>query len=160
MRYLLDSNSFIQPKNTFYSFDICPPYWEWLLDANKRGVVFSIKKVESELLDYRDDLSKWVRRCPEELFLHADGNTAPHLKVVAQWVQDHAQYTDAARQEFFRKADYYLIAQARAEDFTVVTFEKHENSVHRVKIPTVCDGVGVQWCDLFKMLKNEGVKLA
>lgn len=79
MPYILDSNSFIQPKNTAYSFEVCPAYWEWLRDANRRGIVFSIKKVEAELLDYKDDLSNWVRKCEDSFFIHAEGDTAPHL---------------------------------------------------------------------------------
>jgi len=158
MPYILDSNSFIQPKNTAYSFEVVPAYWEWLRESNRRGIVFSIKKVEAELLDYQDDLSKWVKKCDENFFIHADGDTAPHLKVVAQWVQDHASYTEAAKQKFYRGADYYLVAQARALGYTLVTFEKKENSVHRVKIPNVCDGVGVKYCNLYQMLKTEGAK--
>lgn len=159
MPYLLDSNSFIQPKNTFYSFDVCPPFWDWLIQSNRRGVVFSIQKVESELMEQRDELSKWVKKCcGDSFFLKPDKGAAEHLQLVAQWVQDHPNYTDAARQDFFRKADYYLVAQARAEGFTVVTFEKHENSIHTVKIPTVCAAVGVKCCNLHKMLKEEGAR--
>ncbi len=156
MSYLLDSNSFIQPKNTFYSFAGCPSFWDWLIQANRRGCVYSVLRVERELKEQEDELSKWVDKCGDNFFLAPDNKSVPDLQEVAQWVQDHAAYTDAARQEFFRKADYYLIAQARTLGFKVVTFEKHENSIHRVKIPTVCDGVGVKHCNLFEMLNAEG----
>ena len=156
MPYLLDSNSFIQPKNTFYSFAGHPSFWEWLIQANRRGVVYSVAKVEKELKEQEDELSKWLKKCGDDFFLSPDNESVPDLKEVAEWVQDHAGYTDAARQEFFRKADYYLIAQARTLGFKVVTFEKHENSSHRVKIPTVCNAVGVKCCNLFQMLKEQG----
>jgi hypothetical protein len=158
MRYLLDSNSFIQPKNTSYPFDVVPSYWDWLVESNKRGVVFSIEKVEAELLAQQDDLSRWVKARGAAFFLKPDSGIHPELKAVAEWVENHTPYTEAAKQAFFGSADYYLIAQARAEGFIVVTFEKHENSVHRVKIPSVCDGVGVKCCNLYKMLKDEGAR--
>ena len=28
MKYLLDSNVFIEAKNRYYAFDICPGFWE------------------------------------------------------------------------------------------------------------------------------------
>jgi hypothetical protein len=31
--FLLDSNVFIQAKNFYYGFDICPGFWKWLDDA-------------------------------------------------------------------------------------------------------------------------------
>ena len=30
MTYLLDANIFIQAKNLYYNFDICPAFWDWL----------------------------------------------------------------------------------------------------------------------------------
>ncbi len=47
MTYLLDANVFIQAKNLHYGFDFCPAFWDWLDDANNRGVVFSIELVAS-----------------------------------------------------------------------------------------------------------------
>jgi hypothetical protein len=43
--YLLDANVFIQAKNLHYGLDFCPAFWEWLLDNNQAGRVFSIDKV-------------------------------------------------------------------------------------------------------------------
>ena len=36
MRYLLDSNVFIQAKNLHYGFDFVPAFWDWLLQAEPR----------------------------------------------------------------------------------------------------------------------------
>ncbi len=30
MRYLLDANVFIEAKNLYYAFDICPGFWTWM----------------------------------------------------------------------------------------------------------------------------------
>jgi hypothetical protein len=37
MAYLLDANVFIQAKNLHYGMDFCPAFWDWLLDANRKG---------------------------------------------------------------------------------------------------------------------------
>ena len=58
MKYLLDSNIFIEAKNRYYGFGICPGFWEWLEDSDE---VKSLDEVEKELAAGEDDLSKWVK---------------------------------------------------------------------------------------------------
>lgn len=42
MAYLLDANVFIAAKNLHYGLDFCPAFWEWLIERNQAGRVFSI----------------------------------------------------------------------------------------------------------------------
>jgi hypothetical protein len=49
MAYLLDTNVFITAKQRYYGFQLCPGFWDWLIDANGRGLVFSHQQVLSEL---------------------------------------------------------------------------------------------------------------
>lgn len=49
MTYLLDANVFIQAKKLHYGLDFCPAFWQWLLDNNAAGRVFSIDKVADEI---------------------------------------------------------------------------------------------------------------
>ena len=51
--YLLDSDVFIAAKNAYYAFDICPGFWEAILQAHQHGSVKSIDRIESELLSGR-----------------------------------------------------------------------------------------------------------
>jgi hypothetical protein len=44
MAYLLDANVFIEAKNRYYGFEICPGFWEWLISENAADRVFSIEK--------------------------------------------------------------------------------------------------------------------
>lgn len=67
--YLLDTNVFISAKNDHYGFDFCPAFWDWLLLANKRGIVFSIQHVRAELLVGEDPLVDWVHRLDDGFFL-------------------------------------------------------------------------------------------
>ena len=59
--YLLDSNIFIEAQNRYYANDICPGFWDWLDDANRRGLVASIGEVYEELSDRTDPLAQWIR---------------------------------------------------------------------------------------------------
>jgi Domain of unknown function (DUF4411) len=49
MPYLLDTNVFIQAKNLHYGMDFCPAFWDWLVQSNAAGRVFSIEKVGDEI---------------------------------------------------------------------------------------------------------------
>ena len=56
MKYLLDANVLIQAKNLHYGFDFCPAFWDWLVESNREGKVFSIEKVDDELEAGDDEL--------------------------------------------------------------------------------------------------------
>lgn len=58
MAYVLDSNVFIEAKNRYYAFDICPGFWDWLHAAHESGQVFSIEAVKQELTSRDDELTE------------------------------------------------------------------------------------------------------
>lgn len=57
MSYLLDSDVFIQAKNLHYGLDFCPAFWDWLIDANAKKLVFSTEKVGDEIEAGADELA-------------------------------------------------------------------------------------------------------
>ena len=59
MPYLLDANVFIQAKNLHYGLDFCPAFWDWLVQSNAAGGVYSIEKVGDEIDAGSDELSDW-----------------------------------------------------------------------------------------------------
>jgi hypothetical protein len=61
MAYLLDANVFIEAKQRYYGLDFCPAFWQWLIEQNAAGRVFSIEKFEDEIFARADELSAWAR---------------------------------------------------------------------------------------------------
>ena len=59
-------------------------------------------------------------------------------------VGDGDGYEPAAVSTFLQVSDYYLVAQAHAYGYTVVTHEIPSASVRRIKIPDVCLGIGIK----------------
>ncbi|NBB94532.1 MAG: DUF4411 family protein [Planctomycetes bacterium] len=155
MAYLLDADTLIRAKNLHYGFDFCPAFWEWLVQQNHIGEVFSIEHVGDELAAGDDQLSEWAARRGDGFFLPPDTNALPALGTVADWVNQHERYTAAAKNTFLQVADYYLVSQALAGGHIVVTHERPENSIHRVKIPNVCLGVDVRCVNPFDMLRRK-----
>lgn len=154
MAYLLDSNVFIEAKRRHYGMDFCPAFWDWLIDKNDTGDVFSIEQIRDELDEGGDDLSTWATARGKSFFLPADDALLTALPIASKWVQDQ-KYRPAAVTAFLQDADYYLVAYALPHDHVVVTHEIPSDGVKRVKIPDVCIGVKVQHTTPFSMLRRE-----
>lgn len=88
MAYLLDSNVFIQAKNLYYGFDICPAFWDWIERAHLAGTVLSIDKVADELIGVDDELADWARNRPDGFFAEADAAMLPSLRSTSTWASD------------------------------------------------------------------------
>lgn len=154
MAYLLDANVFIEAKQRHYGMDFCPAFWDWLVEANTGGDVFSIERVRDELEAIEDELEEWATERGKEFFLPPDEAMLPSLTAVAEWVRDQ-EYRPAAVSTFFEDADYYLVAYAHAHGHTVVTHEVPSEGVKRVKIPNVCIGMKTKCMNPFEMLRRE-----
>lgn len=154
MPYLLDSNTFIQAKNQYFAFDVCPAYWDWLLQANQKKIVFSVSKVQEELVKGNDELAQWAQQQSADFFLQPDQATLAALAQVSAWVTNQ-NYEQAAVTEFLQRADFFLVGHALAGQFTVVTHEVQANTTKKVKIPNVCLGLNVKCVNTFAMLSLE-----
>jgi len=92
---------------------------------------------------------------PRNQILYQSASDLPVLGQVTQWINDHRTYTNAARQTFLGCSDLMVVAQALAGKHTMITHEKAENSIHRVKIPNVCVGLNVKYTTPWQMLRAE-----
>jgi hypothetical protein len=154
MPYLLDANVFIAAKNLHYGLDFCPAFWEWLVNQNVAGTVFSVEKVEDEILAVADELSVWAKARGSSFFLAPHPAVVPSLTAVSAWANGQ-QYEMAAVSTFLQVADYYLVSQAHAGRHVVVTHEVPAGSKRKIKIPDVCIGMGIKFMSPFEMLRLE-----
>jgi len=158
MPYLLDANVFISAKRDHYRMSVCPGFWDWLVVAHSQGHVFSVKKVSDELKSPGDSLSTWAKGMPAGFFLGPGPGFGTASAAVSKWVQAQS-YFAAAVSEFFSVADYWLVAQALETGYTLVTHEvARPDAKKSVKIPDVCNGVGVKWMNPFDMLESHGAR--
>lgn len=159
MSYLLDANAFIQAKNDYYRFGVCPGFWEWLVEANGDESVFSVEGIQNELTDGEDELATWAEGDGSGLFLPPDAETLRHFGQISQWVVNR-DFDEANRQAFLAKADPLLIAHAAAHGgFTVVTQETRGGpGTRRVKIPNVCEAFNVPYMNTFDFLEAAGAR--
>jgi len=154
MAYVLDANVFIAAKNLHYGLDFCPAFWDWLVENNATGLVFSVEKVGDEVLALADELSDWAAARGTGFFLRPDAAVLPSLAAVSAWATGQ-HYEPAAISTFLQVADYYLVAQAHAGGHTVVTHEIPSASTRKIKIPDACIGLGIKPMTPFEMLRRE-----
>lgn len=155
MKFLLDTNIFIEAKNRYYGFDICPGFWDWM-DAVCGREVGSIETVCDELMDGGDELAAWAKdRKDAAWFLKVDDEaTQLNFASVANYVSSQ-QYTQPAIDKFLAKADPWLIAKAITIGARIITHELPEHaSKKRVPIPNVCDNFGIQCVNTFDALRH------
>lgn len=160
-KYLLDSNPFIEAKNRYYGFEICPGFWKAILDQHGKGRVESIMPVCDELMAQSDELSDWVKeKCPKGFFKKVEDQAViDQLQQMIGWVFSQP-FTQAAQTEFASVADGFVIAYAAANGLTVVTHEEYApDAKKKVPMPNVCLEFDVPYINTFDMLADLGVQL-
>lgn len=85
MAYLLDADVFIRAKNLHYGLDFCPAFWEWLVNNNASGTVFSVERVGDEVQAVADELSEWAEARGAGFFLRPNAAAFPALAAVSTW---------------------------------------------------------------------------
>ena len=156
MAYLLDTNVFIEARNRYYAFDLCPGYLEWLEIAHGDGRVISLQNVLDELLGREDELSEWARS-RASLFPRLRPEVGDSLRRLSRWVRA-GFYTAGAVATFLDAADYFLVASAMVTGDIVVTHERPDRRPGRITIPDACIEMGVHFMNPFTMLKRERVR--
>ena len=158
--YLVDANVPIEATNRYYSFSICPGFWDTLVWHADSGAVCSVDVVKRELLGGNDDLAVWVKNVAPAAAFHStnDADVVAWYGRIANWVQNEPQFRPEAKAEFMKAADPWLVADAGAHGMMLVTQETPEPmSRKKVKIPDVCRQFGVRWVSTFGMLEDLGV---
>ncbi len=152
-RYCLDANIFIEGWNKYYSMDLNPGYWEILDRLAQEGRVFSPIEVKREILQNDGTLSDWIKSRPY-MFKDITDDVQKELRKI---MADYPTLVDSIKQRSI--ADPWVIAFAITEDAVVVTKEMPAgNNSKRIKIPDVCNGLGVPWIDDFQFAREIGMR--
>jgi hypothetical protein len=159
MMYGIDANVFIEAAKRYYAFDLVPGFWDSLTNLVAQGRVSSIDRVNREIKE--DDVREWIDKKGGFAggFASTDDPTVIDIyRQIMTWVNAQAQFLPAAKSEFARGADGWLIAYAKVHGLTVVTHEVLAPAVKRkVPIPNVCLVLEVPYRDTFQMLRVLGI---
>jgi hypothetical protein len=161
VKYVLDTNVFIQAHRLWYRLSFAPGFWAFLLDQHKKDVITSIDKVRKEIKK-GDKLYDWVdKTAPRSLFASSKqvlvGNK---YKELINWVMTNPKYDGAAKSLFATDTDCWVMAYAYAYNLTVVSHEVPSQGKGRVKMPDVCKQFGISYRDTFYMLDELKISLS
>lgn len=170
-KYLIDSNSLISPYRTFYQFELVPSFWNWFKKAYDDSI-YLVDKVRDELCHAkgtsRDDLQLWIENnclTKSKIILpNTDMDILSEYREVLNYVNKAPVYTQKSYDEWakFDKADPWLIAIAKANDYTIVTMEERIGNLNpknpmskEPRIPDVCDALGVECINLYDLMREK-----
>tara|TARA_R110002020_G_scaffold36705_4_gene110469 strand:+ start:400 stop:906 length:507 start_codon:yes stop_codon:yes gene_type:complete len=155
--YCLDANVLIQSWQKYYNPTLCPDYWTLLSQLGDEGRVFMPEEVQKEILRTEDDLSAWLKSSNIPI-KSIDGKVTQCLGALYAADARHLTLVDNTKGRSL--ADPWVIAHAMAENAAVVTKEEKVTAANakRIKIPNVCDKMGIRWINDFEFLEEMGVR--
>jgi hypothetical protein len=152
----IDADVYIQANRGLYSFEIAPPFWEWLEQCGNAGIVKSPMMVYKELARGNDKLAEWAKaRRADGFFVEADESVQKAVGRMADFVK--AKFIQPKYLDFLSGADPWLVAHASVGGGIVVSHEKRvDSSCTWPKIPTLCVRFGVPCINLVDLIKSIG----
>lgn len=153
-KYCLDANVLIQAWQKYYNPKFCPDYWDILTELGKYGKIFIPELVNEEIIRTEDDLSKWLKGSKIPINKINEPVTV-HLRKI---LKDYPLLVDNTKARSL--ADPWVIAHALQENATVVTKEEKVTALNsnKVKIPNVCDNLGIRWINDFQFIEELDIK--
>lgn len=155
---LIDSNAFIESKNRYYAFDICPGFWDFMVTGFNNGRFLSIRHVYEELIIGGDELTDWVKKHLEKSSfkdcLGSNEVVSAYMQVAA-YVQ--AEYKQNAATDFLAEtvADPWLVAYAMVHSSCIVTQEAPKPSKKKASLVDICDYFNVHHINVIEFLRLE-----
>lgn len=150
-----------------WSYPLLPRagYSEYLPNKSRRkpkeGVDCSIdfipELVYEEITRTEDDLSKWLKDSKIPILKISEAVTVSLQKIYA-YNPVHKNLVDNTKSRSL--ADPWVIAHAMNENATVVTKEEKVTALSstRIKIPNVCENMGLRWMNDFDFVHELGIK--
>lgn len=150
-QYCLDANVLIQAWQKYYNPKFCPDYWKVLIELGKQNRIFIPELVYEEITRTDDDLSKWLKSSKIPVEKISESVTIC-LQNIYKANPAHKNLVDNTKARSL--ADPWVIAHAMHTQAIVVTKEEKvtASSSTKIKIPNVCDNLGVRWINDFQFI--------
>lgn len=152
-KYVIDTCSFTALRR-IYPLDVFPGAWQAVTQLAECGVIISSSEVLIELQEQEDIVTDWAKN-HRTVFIPLRREI--QLKA-AEILSRFPNLLDLNNMK--SNADAFVIATAIIHDCTVVTEEDPTgNGAKLVKIPNVCNILGVKYMKLLDLFRAEQVRL-
>ena len=160
-RYCLDTNVLIEAWNKYYSPHFCSAYWDVLNKLGSQDRIFIPNAVYNEISRQDDELSKWLKGSNIPI-MNVDAAITNCVKTIFEYHPSHKYLVDNTKNRSL--ADPWVIAHAINENACVVTKEEKITVAsareNKVKIPNVCDNMGIRWINDFQLIKELNINFS
>ncbi|HCY77516.1 MAG TPA: DUF4411 domain-containing protein [Ignavibacteriales bacterium] len=158
-KYCLDTNVLIEAWQKYYSPKFCPDYWDILNELGSKGIIFIPEAVNEEIIRTEDELSAWLKKSTIPIYSITE-SVQKCLQNIFAKDPLHKNLVDNIKSRSL--ADPWVIAHALNESAIVVTKENKETALNtkRIKIPNVCDNMGVRWINDFDFVSELNIKFS
>lgn len=156
--YLLDSNYWIYGMRA-YPLDLFPSFWDKMESHIVNSDVVIHQTVLDEIRCKDDTLKTWFDSLKSYKPMKTSKNIMPDYLKIIGWAEN-AGYTKEAIAEFEdqSRADAWLCAESKLNNYVLVTNEKRSNSKNKIKIPNVCDQFNIDCIDNFSFMRSFNFK--
>jgi len=155
--FCIDTNVLIQAWQKYYSPDFCPDYWDILNKLGTQGKIFIPEVVFDEINQTEDNLFEWLKKSNIPIKT-INEQVSKCLQDIYAKDELHKCLVDNTKARSL--ADPWVIAHAINEQAIVVTKEEKVTAVNsrRIKIPNVCDNMGVACINDFELIRRLNIK--
>lgn len=165
--FLIDSNSFIQPYNSFYPFDFAKNFWEQLENNIEAGSIVILDMVKEEIRKGNDQLTEWINKINIAVEIdHRNQNILANYRKILEYIQAEPCYMPTALENWSQEqvADAWLIATAMSNGYTIITFEEKQtliqgNKYRNAKIPNVAEKFDIKVENLYYLMRTLNFEL-
>ena len=138
-----DTSAFINGQRDHYPVATFPSVWALISEAMHDGRMLPVRAVYRELVEKDDDIAAWAKG-RSALFVDPDETVQRSVGAI------YAMFSGGGRRD---GADPFVIAEAQARGFTVVTYEGRTFSGVPTRnwersMPGICSHIGVPCCTL------------
>lgn len=148
--YSFDANSLITPWRVYYPIISFPALWGCFDELISMGRLKCAEPVFDEVKKGGDELSEWIEKRKDKVVYTWD---EPIQVAVVNIQRQFASLVDPNGPS---GADPWVIALAKVVGGHVVTFEKKAGpGAKRVKIPNVCESLGISCLSVFDVIARE-----
>lgn len=157
--YCFDSSALMDMWNLLYPPDVFGAVWQTLEDAIAVGAAIAPKDVLREIEEGRDELVTWAKS-HKAMFVDEDESLYDLTQRIAH---EYPNLIDTGKSG--PDADPWVVALALRDGAIVITHEKKTGHKKfgvdepRVKIPDVCDFMGIPRASVAEFLRDRGLGL-
>lgn len=151
IKYCFDTCAFIDSWRRYYPPRVFPMLWEQLSDLMKNGRIMVPKEVEKEILAGNDEFKDWFRVnniCVKPY-------TKEQFEIASEIVNKYPKLSQYNKIKPFH-ADPFVVALAKVESATVVTWEGPNGDMNNPSVPNLCQEYKIGWFNMIGFFEKEG----